>query len=1009
LEPRELLTLIDGRVLGDEAGLAVAPAGNILDDTPTGLTGDDFLVAAPLADPVVAGATRSNAGEVYVVFGRPGLDSTTNLSFNTLLNNGEALLIVGERSEDRAGFSVAGVGDVIGDSRPDILIGAPFAESIDDSATDNRGRAYLIGGEFIFNVLQARTTGQPAVIDLANLSDTQVWRIYQGGIPGDQAGQSVTGMAAGTSGQEFIAIGAPFAERLGDPTDDDRGAVYVVGPGERDAGLPRVSIVSDLVVAGRANSMSGPSSGAHLGAAVAGLSEPALSSTINSFSANGDSVPDLLVGAPDALRDGSDTERPGRLYFVPGDQLTDTASREDFDLSVNERVVALGAIPVEGAGSGDMLGFAVSGAGDLDVDGFTDFMFSAPLRDFSITRQDAGEVYVVFARNFEPAGTTCQRFCQKQDADGTVIPLNVTDFVQRTTALGVTIQGANAFDQAGRSLNEGFNIQDVTARVTIEVATDILIGAPFADVPNPLGSPFFDAGRAYVLFGNRDYQNAAGSALSLATLDEAVFNTSGRVFNGRASGDNYGIAVAAAGQVAAPAGTTGFDFLVGARGVTMATGQVELSFGFGGGPIATPIPTGGTGLPFIQPGPVGPQLFVGGFVSFTNQTPPAGAAAPFPLQAGVIAPFIAPTAFGSEIFLPDAPFALVTPSGSLNVFDPVAGVSTGVNLTAALNAPALRPGVATLHATDGSISDIFGVDLAGHLIHHQLFGSTWNAFDVTTASRGPALAAGLTAQRIAAGSGTQLLVTGRTAAGQVVRYTGTSTSNWQAETIGGPAVVATPLSIARARGGRAPLDLIYGVSSNGHLIQFRDGARGWRASDVTARFGGPALQGELAGGLFRGGREVFARDSDNRLVRYSTTGGGGWAIEDITGQTGGVQPHRVHGPLTLASDASGNRYVLAQAGRGRIVEFASTPFGWTWRALPQPAGNLRVSAPLAATAHANGTRAVYAIDQNGTLVEFTFNGRWQANTPSDTATPTTPSSDATNALDLLIELGILSR
>ncbi len=64
------------------------------------------------------------------------------VSGNMPLNNADAILI-GETSEDRAGTSVAGVGDTDGDGYDDLLIGAPGFRNEFLSI----GVAYLVEGK----------------------------------------------------------------------------------------------------------------------------------------------------------------------------------------------------------------------------------------------------------------------------------------------------------------------------------------------------------------------------------------------------------------------------------------------------------------------------------------------------------------------------------------------------------------------------------------------------------------------------------------------------------------------------------------------------------------------------------------------------------------------------------------------------------------------------------------------------------------------------------------------
>jgi hypothetical protein len=105
-----LLQLLSGESGGDEFGSSVADAGDVDND---GVA--DFIVGAPFND-----AVGFNAGRAYVYSG---------LTFGLLRT------LSGEASGDLFGTSVAGAGDVDGDSFDDLLVGAPGA-----------GKVYLISG-----------------------------------------------------------------------------------------------------------------------------------------------------------------------------------------------------------------------------------------------------------------------------------------------------------------------------------------------------------------------------------------------------------------------------------------------------------------------------------------------------------------------------------------------------------------------------------------------------------------------------------------------------------------------------------------------------------------------------------------------------------------------------------------------------------------------------------------------------------------------------------------------
>ena len=104
---------IDGAAQGDVAGFSVSAAGDVNGD---GLA--DVVVGAPEAD----NNLREQSGSAYVVFGQR---TTAPVDLSAL--GGRGFRIDGASGSEFAGWSVADAGDVNGDKRRDVLVGAPFA------------------------------------------------------------------------------------------------------------------------------------------------------------------------------------------------------------------------------------------------------------------------------------------------------------------------------------------------------------------------------------------------------------------------------------------------------------------------------------------------------------------------------------------------------------------------------------------------------------------------------------------------------------------------------------------------------------------------------------------------------------------------------------------------------------------------------------------------------------------------------------------------------------------
>ncbi len=110
------LRCLDGEAAGDHFGYRVAGVGDVDGD---GL--DDVAVSANEHD----GPAGADAGRLYVF---RGVDGALLLAFD------------GEAAGDTLGDALAGLGDLTGDGRPEILAGA----SGHDGAGTNAGRAYVI-------------------------------------------------------------------------------------------------------------------------------------------------------------------------------------------------------------------------------------------------------------------------------------------------------------------------------------------------------------------------------------------------------------------------------------------------------------------------------------------------------------------------------------------------------------------------------------------------------------------------------------------------------------------------------------------------------------------------------------------------------------------------------------------------------------------------------------------------------------------------------------------------
>ena len=120
---------IDGAADSTFSGDSVAAAGDINVDGRA-----DVIVGAPLADP----SSRTNAGSSYVVYGTA---SPPDVDLASLGSSG--FRIDGAAAGDSSGDSVASAGDINGDGRADVIVGASGASPFSRTGA---GSSYVIYG-----------------------------------------------------------------------------------------------------------------------------------------------------------------------------------------------------------------------------------------------------------------------------------------------------------------------------------------------------------------------------------------------------------------------------------------------------------------------------------------------------------------------------------------------------------------------------------------------------------------------------------------------------------------------------------------------------------------------------------------------------------------------------------------------------------------------------------------------------------------------------------------------
>ncbi|MBN1667388.1 MAG: FG-GAP repeat protein [Anaerolineales bacterium] len=368
------------------------------------------------------------------------------------------LTYVGEDVGDWASYFLSPAGDVNGDGLGDVLVGAPMAgDKSNPNFVHGEGKAYLILGkpESQWPETPASLAEAEASFLGCKLPSMTARQLYTAGdVNGDGYDDFlISGWKCGNyyQGKAYLFLGRPNIDWGIDYPVEQADASFL-GEYELDFASYYVSTVGDV---------------------------------------NGDGFDDFLVTSPQSYDAGEDR---GKIYLFLGRAQADWGT--DFPLSQADASF-IGEYP------GDRAGRSATGVGDVNGDGYDDFIIGA-----MSSNDIAGAVYLILGRAQADWG---QRF-SLANADASFIGETTGDEVGRRASWAGDVNG------------DGYD--------------DILIGAPKNDQVN------LDAGKAYIILGRPEADWGLNYSLALADaifLGEARSDLAGRRLNtvGDVNQDGY--------------------------------------------------------------------------------------------------------------------------------------------------------------------------------------------------------------------------------------------------------------------------------------------------------------------------------------------------------------------------------------------------------------------------------------------------------------------------------------
>ncbi len=382
-----------GKKAYDAVGACVAGGGDVNGDGY-----DDIIIGAPAGNDEVS----DEPGKIYIIFGR----ANPSWGFDCVLESSANVILSGELGWDQgvlrgglAGNYITILKDQNGDGCDEILVSAPYL----DMKRDDAGRVYLIPGRktdwptrsSLLSFAVATFDPPPGYRTILGYSMDNLGDFNGDGLDDFIIGAPGVSKAYILYGRKNMDWGLAFDMEKADAIINGSENAYklgfqVAGVGDVNGdGFPDIAVSTIqynnfagkvFLFSGKKDGWSGTVKPSEAIAAYEGEAKDDQAgwylSAVGDY--DGDKLNDFLIG----MFNDSDRGKPGKAYLVRG-------RKEGWPQNLNLRNHPDYFL---GLKNGDLTGYCVSGAGDLNADGWDDFLVASPY--FSTYQQWCGQIEV---------------------------------------------------------------------------------------------------------------------------------------------------------------------------------------------------------------------------------------------------------------------------------------------------------------------------------------------------------------------------------------------------------------------------------------------------------------------------------------------------------------------------------------------------------------------------------------------------------------------------------------